>query len=247
MIVSLAQITVPTSETFTSIQGEGKLAGVPSHFIRLSGCNLRCTWCDTPYASWNPDGSSMRLDALVRGAIESGVKHVVLTGGEPMMFPASVPLTHALREAGLHITIETAGTIVPAEGHVVCDLLSVSPKLLNSTPGANGNPDPRDPDGVWAKRHESRRLNIPTLQRLIDDHPQRQLKFVVRDDRDLPEIDALLGSLRNWADGDILLMPEGVTPPSAERKAWLTSLCIQRNWRYCPRLHIELFGNKRGT
>lgn len=247
MTVSLDQLSVPTSETFTSIQGEGKLAGVPSHFIRLSGCNLRCSWCDTPYASWNPDGSSIQLEALVRGAVESGVKHVVLTGGEPMMFPAAVPLTQSLREAGLHITIETAGTVVPPQGRVACDLLSVSPKLSNSTPGANGLPDPRDPDGVWTKRHESRRLNIPVLQGLIDEHPQRQLKFVVRDDRDLPEIDALLAALKNWSASDILLMPEGVTPPSPERKAWLTSLCIARNWRYCPRLHIELFGNRRGT
>lgn len=247
MTVPLAQLAVPTSETFTSIQGEGKLAGVPSHFIRLNGCNLRCSWCDTPYASWNPDGSAVRLEALVQGAVESGVKHVVLTGGEPMMFPAAVPLTHALRDVGLHITIETAGTILPADGSVACDLMSISPKLANSTPGAHGQPDPRDPDGVWAIRHESRRLNIPVLQQLIDEHPHRQLKFVVRDDRDLPEIDALLASLNGWENADILLMPEGVTLPSAERKAWLTALCIHRNWRYCPRLHIELFGNTRGT
>lgn len=247
MTVPLAQLAVPTSETFTSIQGEGKLSGVPSHFIRLSGCNLRCTWCDTPYASWNPDGSTLQLDALVRGAVESGVKHVVLTGGEPMMFPAAVPLTHALRDAGLHITIETAGTILPADGTVACNLISISPKLANSTPGAGGTPDPRDPDGIWAKRHESRRLNIPVLQQLIDEHQERQLKFVVRDERDVPEIDALLNSLKGWDDADILLMPEGIVPPSAERKVWLTTLCISRNWRYCPRLHIELFGNKRGT
>lgn len=247
MTVPLAQLVVPTSETFTSIQGEGKLAGVPSHFIRLSGCNLRCTWCDTPYASWNPDGSTLSLDALVRGAIDSGVKHVVLTGGEPMMFSASVPLTHALREAGLHITIETAGAILPADAKVACDLMSISPKLSNSTPGADGKPDPRDPEGVWARRHEARRLNIPVLQQLIDEHHERQLKFVVRDERDVPEIDALLDSLKGWDDADILLMPEGVTPPAADRKAWLTALCISRLWRYCPRLHIELFGNKRGT
>lgn len=247
MTVSLSQLAVPTSETFTSIQGEGKLAGVPSHFIRLSGCNLRCAWCDTPYASWNPDGSTIALDTLVRGATDSGVKHVVLTGGEPMMFPAAVPLTHALREAGLHITIETAGTILPAEGSVACDLMSISPKLANSTPGAGGKADHRDPDGVWGRRHESRRLSIPVLQKLIDEHPQRQLKFVVRDELDVPEIDWLLANLKGWDDADILLMPEGITPPPAERKAWLTALCISRTWRYCPRLHIELFGNKRGT
>lgn len=250
MPIALSQLAVPTSETFTSIQGEGSLAGTPSHFIRLSGCNLRCSWCDTPYASWEPDGSQMDLASLVAGARASGVRHVVVTGGEPLMFPQVVPLTHALRDLGLHITIETAGTILPAnvQGHrVACDLLSLSPKLSNSTPGNSGTSDPRDPDGVWARRHESRRLNLPVLQQLLDEHPSRQIKFVVRGERDLPEIDLLLATLRGWTPADIYLMPEGVTPPSPERKAWLTALSSARGWQYCPRLHIELFGNVRGT
>jgi 7-carboxy-7-deazaguanine synthase len=85
------------------------------------------------------------------------------------------------------------------------------------------------------------------LQQLISAHPQRQIKFVVRDDRDIPEIDSVLASLHAWAPADIMLMPEGTTPPSPQRKAWLTSLCRDRQWQYCPRLHIELFGNVRGT
>jgi 7-carboxy-7-deazaguanine synthase len=240
-------VQLPTSETFTSIQGEGKLAGVPSHFIRLSGCNLRCAWCDTPYASWNPDGSPIAIATLVQQAKASGVSHVVITGGEPMMFQQVVPLTHALKAEGFHITIESAGTILPPGEPVACDLMSLSPKLSNSTPGTNGVPDPRDPGGQWGRRHESRRLNLPALQRLIDDFPSRQLKFVVRDQQDLPEIDSLLASLKNWSSEDVMLMPEGVTPPTADHKAWLTRTCIERDWRYCPRLHIELFGNVRGT
>jgi 7-carboxy-7-deazaguanine synthase len=81
--------TVPISETFVSIQGEGKLAGVPSYFVRVSGCNLRCAWCDTPYASWEPDGGARTIDRVVeeaRSAASRGVRHAVLTGGEPMMF-----------------------------------------------------------------------------------------------------------------------------------------------------------------
>lgn len=232
---------LPISETFTSIQGEGKLAGVPSFFIRASGCNLRCTWCDTPYASWAPEGSVREVAEIVREAHASKVRHVVLTGGEPMMFPKLPQLCASLREIGMHITIETAGTVFQP---VACDLMSISPKLRNSTPSAS---DPRDPKGVWRERHEQRRLNLVELQRLLDVHPIRQLKFVVADPADLVEIDSLLAQLRGITPDDILLMPEGVTLPTPQRKSWMVRECLARGWRYCPRLHIELFGNMRGT
>lgn len=245
--------SLPVSECFTSVQGEGKLAGVPSRFIRLSGCNLRCGWCDTPYASWAPESAPETIDALVDAARASGVGHAVVTGGEPMIFPGLPTLVARLRApaseggAGMHVTIETASTAIP-EGFTPVDLISISPKLSNSTPTG----DPRDPGGVWAKRHEQRRLNIPVLQRLLDLHPRsmatdRQLKFVVAAETDLAEIDALLGQLTGWTSQDVLLMPEGVTPPSRERTDALVRICLERGYRYCPRLHIDLFGHTRGT
>ncbi|MFG0315120.1 MAG: 7-carboxy-7-deazaguanine synthase QueE, partial [Phycisphaerales bacterium] len=103
--------TLPISETFVSIQGEGKLTGTSSWFCRLAGCNLRCTWCDTPYASWNPEKTDRTIESLVEEAVGSGVKHAVLTGGEPMIFKGLVPLSNELAKRGLHITIETAGTV----------------------------------------------------------------------------------------------------------------------------------------
>lgn len=252
-----ATARLPISETFVSIQGEGKLTGVPSLFIRTSGCNLRCTWCDTPYASWKPDGEQRTIDSLIdeaRAAAARGVRHVVVTGGEPMMFAQTTELTRRLAApveaggAGMHITIETAGTVIPPQG-VTCHLMSISPKLANSTPPASG--DSRDPLGVWSARHEERRLNIPVLQRLLDEFPgsasaDRQLKFVIASEADLVEIDALLAQLRGWKPADILLMPEG-TPPTAEHRDAAVKLCLARGWRYCHRLHLDLFGNVRGT
>jgi len=149
--------TLPISETFVSIQGEGKLTGVPSWFCRVAGCNLRCSWCDTPYASWSPEKTMRSVEALIAEAKSSGVVHAVLTGGEPMMFGELVALSRGLAEAGMHITVETAGTLtLPG---LACDLMSLSPKLANSTP----TDDPRDPDGVWANRHEERRLNFDSI------------------------------------------------------------------------------------
>ncbi len=232
------------SECFLSVQGEGKLVGMPSYFIRLSGCNLRCRWCDTPYASWNPQGTQQSLSSLLDSARDSGATHVVLTGGEPMLFDIIEPLSKELRSRGMHITVETAGTIFRNANVLACDLLSLSPKLSNSTPSPN---DSRDPSGAWAARHESRRINIPVLQQLLDSFPSHQLKFVVSADADIAEVHALLAQLKNWSPSNVLLMPEGVTTPSATAKAWLVDVCLKNNFRYCPRLHIELFGNVRGT
>src|SRR5262249_44631393 len=120
------------AELFYSIQGEGGLAGVPSVFVRTSGCNLRCAWWDTPYRSWRPEGSEGTVDRIFEEVRSHPARHVVVTGGEPMIAPEIVALTQRLRDAGLHITIETAGTVFRP---VACDLMSISPKLANSTPG----------------------------------------------------------------------------------------------------------------
>ncbi|MFT5424452.1 MAG: 7-carboxy-7-deazaguanine synthase [Phycisphaerales bacterium] len=236
-------------ETFTSIQGEGSLTGVPSWFCRLSGCNLRCTWCDTPYASWNPEGEQRSVEELVAEAKASGVRHAVLTGGEPMIFKELVPLSAQLREMGMHVTIETAGTVWLEALHA--DLISISPKLANSTPVD----DPRDTGGKWSLLHEERRLNLPVLARLLGAFPERQLKFVVASPSDLPEIDALLADLSAQSPplspplrpAEVFLMPEGVTVPSPESVRWVVDECTRRGWRYAHRLHIELFGDTRGT
>lgn len=240
--------TLPISETFLSIQGEGKLTGVPSFFIRTSGCNLRCTWCDTPYASWNASGGPRSIDALVADALASKVHHAVLTGGEPMIFDAIEPLAAALRAAHIHVTIETAATAFRA---FPIDLVSMSPKLANSTPQPD---DPRDPLGVWRTRHEQRRLRPGVVQSFIDqarrDSTDFQLKFVVARrtaEADLTEVDALLAQLTGLSPADIQLMPEGVATPTPGSTQWIVDECVRRGWRYCQRLHIDLFGHTRGT
>ncbi|MEM9083465.1 MAG: 7-carboxy-7-deazaguanine synthase QueE [Planctomycetota bacterium] len=236
--------TLKISETFTSIQGEGKLTGTPSFFVRVSGCNLRCGWCDTPYASWFPEGEVRSIDDIAQEAKDSGVRYVVLTGGEPMLFDAMESLSQRLGDAGFHITVETAGTIPREPEAFRCDLLSLSPKLANSTPGEG---DPRDPDGLWRKRHEKRRLDFDVLQRLIDTYAERQFKFVVRSDRDLSEIDEVMGRLSGWSADEVMLMPEGVTVPEPGAQDWVVRACTQRGWRLCPRVHVMLFGDTRGT
>src|SRR6201996_6192193 len=99
------------SELFHSIQGEGKLVGVPSVFVRASGCNLRCSWCDTPYASWEPEGQNLEGSEIGRQGSAFETRPGVVTGGEPMIMPDIEPLCAALRERGHHITIETAATV----------------------------------------------------------------------------------------------------------------------------------------
>ncbi|HMD52951.1 MAG TPA: 7-carboxy-7-deazaguanine synthase QueE, partial [Phycisphaerae bacterium] len=113
------------AEIFYSIQGEGKFIGTPSTFIRTSGCNLRCTWCDTPYASWSPKGENMDVDEILAKVQENEPKHVVVTGGEPMIQPELPVLIEKLRALGKFVTVETAGTVWQ---DIPMDLASVSPK-----------------------------------------------------------------------------------------------------------------------
>ena len=225
------------AEIFHSIQGEGKLAGVPSVFIRTSGCNLRCVWCDSPYTSWKPEGENVSIDQILRQAASYECKHVVLTGGEPLIAAGVEELTRRVRSEGLHLTIETAATIWR---EVECDLASISPKLSNSTPWEREA-------GRYAKSHERDRINLDTIRRFMqfDDY---QLKFVVDQPGDLGEIDALLSQLGRVDSSNVLLMPQGITNEElASRSAWLAEICKERSFRFCPRLHIALYGNKRGA
>jgi 7-carboxy-7-deazaguanine synthase len=220
------------AELFYSIQGEGSLVGVPSFFIRTSGCNLRCAWCDTPYASWQPEGVEMSVEQIVDEAKASAARHVVVTGGEPMIAPEIVPLTERLRERGLHITIETAGTVFQP---VACHLMSISPKLSNSTPA-----------GSWAGRHDGLRLQPAVLRELMARY-EYQLKFVIGKPEDVAEARRLAESLGAGA-GRVILMPEGVDRDILrERGVWLAEICKAEGFRFSPRLHVELWGARRGV
>lgn len=224
------------AEIFYSIQGEGTLTGVPSVFVRTSGCNLRCTWCDTPYTSWEPEGEDFALGEIVRRVKEHPARHVVVTGGEPMLFPEVVELTQRLREANLHITIETAGTVFR---ELECDLMSISPKLRNSTPVDREA-------GAWAAQHERLRYQPDVLRQLLAAYPY-QLKFVVSSPEDLAEIQEMLVELD--ADRDrVMLMPEGTTTSTlAERGLWVAEICKREGLRFSPRLHVQLWGDRRGV
>ena len=234
-------VAMRIAEIFHSIQGEGALTGVPSAFVRTSGCNLRCTWCDTPYASWRPEGPEMPIEAVVEVVRNTGARHVVLTGGEPMIAPGIHDLAAALRREGRHITIETAVT-VPPEG-IACDLASLSPKLRNSAPDIAAEPG-------WHDRHERTRRQPEVIRHWLDrGEGDYQLKFVVTKPEDVSEIECLLADVgRSIAPDHVFLMPEGTSLETLRQRAtWLVDVCRQRGYRYAHRLHVELFGNKRGT
>jgi 7-carboxy-7-deazaguanine synthase len=223
-------------EIFYSIQGEGILIGTPSVFVRTSGCNLRCEWCDTPYASWTPEGEELALEEVLAKVARFRSHYVVVTGGEPMIAPEIVPLTEALRQMGLHVTVETAGTVFAP---VDCHLMSISPKMSNSTPLK------RD-EGRWAIRHEQLRLQPEVMKRLIASYDY-QLKFVVLAEEDVAEIRRLVGQLQANPQ-KVVLMPEGTDAETLRlRAAWIVEACKQEGYRFSPRLHVELYGNCRGV
>lgn len=232
-------------EIFRSIQGEGRLTGVESLFVRASGCNLRCGYCDTPYASWEPEGKDFSIEEIVahvevlaQPTVDSpSVRHVVLTGGEPMLFAELIPLCAMLHRLDKHITIETAGTLyLPVE----CDLMSISPKLANS------NPDP-DQGAGWLGRHERNRRAPDVIRRLNAEY-DCQFKFVVDSPDDCREVLDYLADFPEIERHRVMLMPQGTDKVElAEKAVWLESYCTVQGLVFCPRRHIEWFGSRRGT
>ena len=230
------------AEIYASLQGEGLLAGTPSVFVRTSGCNLRCHWCDTPFTSWEPVGEQRSVPEVAAAVAALGGRHVVITGGEPLLLPEVAELCHTLRGDRMHITIETAGTIfldAPA------DLVSISPKLASSAP-------PADTPGNWAARHENDRRRDHVLLALMAGGGY-QLKFVIDSPGDLAEavawIDDLDAALPGGVDPSrVLFMPQGRGPEELARTtAWLAPECQARGIHLAHRYHIEWFGHTRGT
>jgi 7-carboxy-7-deazaguanine synthase len=228
---------VRIAEIYRSTQGEGLLTGTPSVFVRASGCNLRCWFCDTPYASWQPEGEDIAVDAVLARVCEWDAKHVVITGGEPMLFSELIPLSEGLARAGRHITVETAGTLYLP---VHCDMMSISPKLSNSDPSP-------DSDAAWSRRHRRTRHAPDVVRRLVEEYAY-QVKFVVQEPGDATEVLRYLDQVSQIDRARVMLMPQGTQPEELARVAeWLGPYCREHGLHFCPRRQIEWFGLVRGT
>jgi len=228
------------SEIFYSLQGEGTLAGVPSVFVRLAGCPLRCRWCDTKYAWQESAGYDCSVEKIVRDVQQWDCRCVVITGGEPLinpdlsMRPELVDLTAGLKRCGKHITIETAGIGFIAD--LACDLMSISPKLSNSVPV----------DSEDAQRHEELRLDTAVLGELISTYDY-QLKFVVERETDLEEIEEILERLSNVEAGKVMLMPQAATRRELLANGPMVAhICKQTGYVLGQRLQVLLWNNERG-
>jgi len=230
------------SEIYTSLQGEGLLAGTPSTFVRTSGCNLRCVWCDTPFTSWKPEGRDLSVAAVLDTVAAHALRHVVVTGGEPLLLDDVPELCRLLGRDGHHVTVETAGSVLPAgTSGRLCDLMSISPKLASSAP-------PPDTPGGWAVRHEASRRRDEVLRSLAASGPH-QFKFVVESATDIDEAARWIDELGSAVDrGRVFLMPQARTPEElAERSGWLVAACDRLGFRYAPRHHLSWYGGRRGT
>jgi 7-carboxy-7-deazaguanine synthase len=228
---------VRIAEIYKSLQGEGRLTGVESVFVRASGCNLRCVFCDTPFTSWHPEGADRAVDEILAEVRKFPSDHVVVTGGEPMLFAELLPLCDELRAEGKHITIETAGTLYLP---VACDLMSISPKLSNSDPTVVQAPR-------WRNRHQRTR-DAPDIVRRLAAQYDYQLKFVIDTPADCEEVQQYLTEFPEVQRQRVMLMPQGTDAADlAEREKWLAPFCVSRGYVFCPRRHIEWYGLTRGT
>lgn len=217
--------TLRVSEIFTSIQGEGPTVGTPSVFVRLQGCSVGCVWCDTKYTWDRMRGRAMTLDALVAEVKAAARQNVVVTGGEPLEQPAFAPLIDGLKSLERRVEVETAGTEVPPA--VAVDQWNVSLKLAHS-----GVP-------------EERRLRPAAIRRFRD--LGAWFKFVVGAERDVDEVLRIQGRYDLRADR-ILLMPLGMR--RAEQRALMSEVAAwsqRHGFRFSPRLHILLWGPRRGV
>ena len=223
-------------EVFYSLQGEGINTGAPSVFLRLATCNLACTWCDTKY-TW--DWANYDYDREVVNSepqqVEEQIRkfecrRLIITGGEPLLQQAELaPLAASLKNDGYFLEVETNGTVAPqADLERLVDQWNVSPKLASS-----GN----------TRDHRERSDALDALARL----PNAYFKFVIVEQSDAKEVGNLVNKY-NLPPSRVMLMPEGRTPEMLqERSRWLSSICANEGYWFTPRLHIMLWGDRRGT
>ena len=215
------------AEVFYSIQGEGVTAGLPAVFVRLQGCSVGCAWCDTKY-SWDPEaGSAAELDTLVEEVSAYPCRRAVVTGGEPLESALFVPLLRALGSRGFSIEVETAGILPPPPSVDRAIQWNVSLKLAGS--------------GV----DEARRLNPEAVRGLLA--RDAWWKFVVTNDTDVGEV-LRLAERFALPRARILLQPEAICREDLlERSPWVVEACKRHGFAFSPRLHVLLWGAKRGV
>jgi len=229
-------VNIPISEIFYSIQGEGINQGKPAIFLRTYYCNLSCCWCDTKYTWENQnkakegvDYISMSLEEIIESVRKYPCKHLVITGGEPLLHQRKLlELIRRLKGMGFYIEIESNGTIKPLKELLsLVDCFTVSPKLSNS------------------KLEEKVRIREDIL-RIFSSKDKVYFKFVVCERRDLEEIESLVNKF-NISKDKIILMPEGVDSENLNRRAeWIIEECKKRGYRFSHRLQILIYGNRRG-
>jgi 7-carboxy-7-deazaguanine synthase len=225
--VSGAAISGRIAETFFSIQGEGATAGLPAIFVRLQGCSVGCAWCDTKY-SWDPAaGRAVTLDAILEEIASYPCRRVVITGGEPLESPLFLPLAAALALEGFRIEVETSGTRPPPTEAGADIQWNVSLKLSGS--------------GV----SEARRVNPEAIRAFLA--REAWWKFVVTDAGEVVEVLRLAERFALPRER-ILLQPECQRAEEFMARApWVAEACKAHGFRFSPRLHVLLWGARRGV
>jgi 7-carboxy-7-deazaguanine synthase len=226
-------MTMRVSEIFYSLQGEGRLVGNPSVFVRLAGCPLRCRWCDTKYAWDETAGRNYSVEQIVEATQKWPSRFVVITGGEPMLNSKLPELAEGLKARGKEITVETAGIAYIPD--LPCHLMSISPKLSNSTPN----------DTNMAVAHEHSRLDLAVLAELLANY-RYQLKFVVDTKDDLEEIQQTIAQIGSIDSASVMLMPQGKTRDEVlARSPMVADMCKRTGFVFCQRLQVILWNNER--
>lgn len=221
-------------EMFYSIQGEGRLQGVPSVFLRLTGCNLNCEWCDTSEVLENHTRVKYTDGELLQEIKKYPCSHVVITGGEPTLCREINSWILLFKENGYMVTVETNATI-PI--NLACDLVSMSPKLSNSIPVSAGNRGIMD-------SHDRKRINIEAIKNFIK-HQDYQIKFVCRAlQSDMDEVKGILEQIGTYDNTKVMIMPLADSRDELYAiQRDLVRLCISNNFRYANRLQLQIWDN----